>query len=73
MNGTMNQGSVSAMKRRSFIGYVTAALAGGFALRNLLPAILRSRPSRNEREQHITVVINPLAVPRTTKGRSVNG
>ena len=61
------------MKRRAFFGR-TGVLAGALiAGAGILPSILRPKQAAAPVRKPVAVTMNPLAVPRTAKGRNTNG
>lgn len=62
-----------SMKRRAFFGR-TGVLAGALiAGAGILPSFLRPKEPAGAAEKPVAVTPNPLAVPRTAKGRNTNG
>jgi hypothetical protein len=61
------------MKRRSFFGIAATTIAGLSAGSAVLSKILHAASPKQEEVTKVNIRINPLAVPRSKKGRSANG
>jgi hypothetical protein len=62
------------VRRRTFFARLAALSAGGFFLRDSLRRFLDRTDRAGIREETaVNVRINPMAVPRTSKGSTLNG
>jgi hypothetical protein len=70
---TKTSGVTAPLKRRSFFGLAAALAAGLFAGPSWIAGMVRSSAAARPPQKHLSISINPLAVPRTRKGADTNG
>ena len=61
------------LKRRTFFVTAIGALAGVWTGPSLIRRLIRSGTTPAEKDAKISITINPMAVPRTTKGVNRHG
>jgi len=72
MNKKMEERKGSSPERRAFFGQLFAAIGGGFLAGSLLRDLLSSQKRASNKEQTVSIITNPLAVPRTKEGSKSN-
>jgi hypothetical protein len=70
---TKTSGMTAPLKRRSFFGLAAALAAGLLAGPSWIAGMVRHSPAAPRTQNHVSISINPLAVPRTRKGANTNG